>query len=153
MRPAREDIAAHDRIVDIDKILTTKILEIVPEWIEEDEWEYVNVAMEALRAGAHSTWRRCEDQVRSLVNREIAKRYNRAIDIERRGKITHAQRAWDYFSRNPQGHGYRESLAVCTRLQAPPQSRAAEQTQAGHHPDYFHGVRTLGSSNLWARTI
>ena len=101
MRPAREDIAAHDRIVDIDKILTTKILEIVPEWIEEDEWEYVNVAMEALRAGAHSTWRRCEDQVRSLVNREIAKRYNRAIDIERRGKITHAQRAWDYFREIP----------------------------------------------------
>lgn len=97
MRPAREDMAAHDRIVDIDKILTTKILDIVPGWISEDEWASVGVALEGLKAGDHTTWRRCEDQVRSLVNREIARRYNRAVDVERKGRISQAQRAWEYF--------------------------------------------------------
>jgi hypothetical protein len=101
MIPARGDTSAHERIVIIDKTLTSTISEILPEWVKQDDWEAINLALEALKAGNHSTWKRCEEQAKNLVNKEVAKRYNHAVEIERKGRLSQADRAWQIFQRIP----------------------------------------------------
>ena len=101
MIPARGDTTAHERIVMIDKTLTGKISEILPEWVRQDDWDAITLALEALKAGDHSSWKRCEEQAKNLVNKEVAKRYNQAVEIERKGRLSQAERAWQIFQRIP----------------------------------------------------
>jgi serine/threonine protein kinase len=101
MIPARGDSAAHERIVIIDKTLTSTISEILPDWVRQDDWEAITLALEALKAGNHSTWKRCEEQAKNLVHKEVARRYNHAVEIERKGRLAQADRAWQIFQRIP----------------------------------------------------
>ncbi len=99
--PAREDLEAHEQIMRNDKFLTQTIDQQLPDWISQDNWKAVYNSLQALREGESRTWRELLDRLKKAVHKEIARRYNHALELERKGHITLAERAWREFQAIP----------------------------------------------------
>lgn len=102
VRPAADDQEAHDRIMRIDKVLTETIEDKIPEWIQNDRWNNVIDAQNALRFGDSKAWQRLSDILQRAVNTEVAHRYNTAVELETVARFSAADEAWRRFMAIPQ---------------------------------------------------
>ena len=102
VRPATADQEAHDRIMRIDKVLTETIEDKIPEWIQNDSWDNVTDAQNALRFGDSNAWKRLSDILQRAVNTEVAHRYNTAVELETGARFPAAKEAWYRFMAIPQ---------------------------------------------------
>lgn len=100
--PAEGDREAQDRIIRIDKALTAAIEEHINDWVRRDEWENLVNALAALKGAESSAWRKLSERLRTMGNQEIVKRYNYAIELEKKGRFNKAEKAWADFLRIPQ---------------------------------------------------
>ncbi len=101
MEPDHDDLAAHERIVQVDKILQQKFESVIPSWIEKDNWTDIKNALTVLR-GDDATWKKMCDDLRNRVNKKIAARYNDAVQMEGRGRLNQAEKLWNIFLSCPE---------------------------------------------------
>ncbi len=100
--PASGDRAAQDRIIKIDKALTATIEQSVGDWVKRNQWDNIVNSLGALKKSDSVAWRRLSEKLRTAGNHEIVKRYNSAIELEKKGRYHKAARAWEEFLMIPQ---------------------------------------------------
>ncbi len=98
MEPDDDDLAAHERIVEVDKALSNKFLQKMPDWIEVDNWGILDDALNVLRGSKESGWLKINNDLKAQVNKKIAKYYNDAVLLESKGKFLQAEKIWGTFA-------------------------------------------------------
>ncbi len=101
MNPAKEDLAGHERIIRIDKVLITTIDENTADWIKRNQWEDIRNSLLILKEGESRKWQDLLDRLKRATNKEIVSRYSRAADFERDGRIAKSAKAWEDFTMIP----------------------------------------------------
>ncbi len=102
MEPDHDDLAAHDRIAQVDKMLMQKFETKIPDWVEQDSWEDIKNAFATLQGEEDSAWRKLNETLRNMINKKIASRYNDAVQLESKGRLSQAERAWKLFQSIPE---------------------------------------------------
>ncbi len=98
MEPDDDDLAAHERIVEVDKALSNKFSQKMVEWIECDNWKILDDALNVLRGSKETGWLKINNDLRGHVNKKIAKYYNDAVLFESKGKFLQAEKIWKSFA-------------------------------------------------------
>lgn len=93
--PVKEDLEANERILRIDKDLTHLLGNEVSKWVEAGEWGPLARAIEILREGEASSWKRLTDVLRKAAAQGIQKRYDQAIFWEKKSKFRRSDRIWE----------------------------------------------------------
>ena len=102
MEPDDDDLAANDRIVQVDKILAKKFQEKIPQWVEQNNWDEIKKAFTVFREEEDSNWQELNEKLQGRVNKKIANFYNTAVEAETKGRIVHAEKSWKLFLKVPQ---------------------------------------------------
>lgn len=95
--PAQDDQEAHERILQIDKVITETIENKIPEWLESDDWDNILNTQTALRSGDSGAWKRLYEILERSVNNVVASRYNTAVELETKANFAVADEAWRKF--------------------------------------------------------
>lgn len=101
IRPAPEDVEANDRILAVEKSVMTALSEAIPKWLSEDRWGYLAETAAILRQCEASSWKRQLEKLTTVIKKEVTRRYERAVELERRGRLLVAADAWERFQQIP----------------------------------------------------
>ncbi len=96
--PAPGDIEFSERLSKICDMLSKRIEEIIPEWIENDKWDEIILTVRLATKVEILSSGQIEEKLK-LIKLEIVERYNAAVKIETDGDYEKASEAWERFSR------------------------------------------------------
>ncbi|NQZ70069.1 MAG: protein kinase [Lentisphaeria bacterium] len=92
--PAQADLNAQERIIAIDKILLKTIDENAKNWVRHNDWETISNSIKTLKSSDSKNWHSLLERIRTMTNKEIVERYNRATNFEKNGQTKKAEKAW-----------------------------------------------------------